>query len=94
MSTTKCNVVRNTVHGAPIRVLSLVMEDFEVLTILKQKQGNRSLRAFARDIDCSPAHLSKTYLKKAALSKKILNYLGLIRKRDCRVSYVRARKTA
>ena len=67
------------------------MEDFEVLTLLKQRQGKRSMRAFAKEIECSAALLSKTYLTHIPLSKKILAFLGLRRVRDCKVTYVKVR---
>lgn len=49
----------------------------EVLEQLRKRQGNRSLRSFAREIGCSAAYLSDVYRGKRSLGPKVLEELGL-----------------
>jgi transcriptional regulator with XRE-family HTH domain len=51
----------------------------QVLKLLKERQGERSLRQFAIDIGISAAYLSDVYLGKRSVGKKILKHLGLER---------------
>lgn len=53
--------------------------------LLRKRQGDRSLREFAKEIPCSVAYLSDVMLGKRGAGPRILTYLGM--KAERRVSY-------
>jgi hypothetical protein len=64
----------------------------EVVGQLKKKQGQRSLREYARSIGCSAAYLSDVYLGRRAPGPKLLDELGLERQVVTKVTYKRKGK--
>jgi hypothetical protein len=61
------------------------MTQEQVLELLKEKQGDRSLREFALEVGCSAAYLSDVYNGNREPAKKILDYLGLTRTRTVKI---------
>jgi hypothetical protein len=47
------------------------------IALLKQRQGNRSLRALAREIPCSAPYLSDVYNGNRLAGPKLLRFLGI-----------------
>jgi hypothetical protein len=63
----------------------------DVIAQLKAEQGERSLRSYATQFDCSAAYLSDIYKGKRDPGPKILKPLGLERKTKTIVTYVKRR---
>lgn len=57
-----------------------------VIKLLKQRQGERSLREFARDIGVTAAYLSDIYQSRREPGPAIQRYLRI--RREVRVEYV------
>ena len=55
------------------------------IDLLRQHQGNSSLRAFGETIGCSAAYLSEVYSGKREPGPLLLNYLGV--KKETKVVY-------
>jgi hypothetical protein len=66
------------------------MRTENVVLLLKKRQGDSSLRALARTIDCSPAYLSDIYKGKRSPGPKILKFLGLVKTVQFKVQYEKA----
>ena len=64
------------------------MTTTDILEALRQKQGNRSLREFAKEVGCTAAYLSDIYRGNRPPARKILNWLGLVRRKHVKVTYV------
>jgi hypothetical protein len=63
----------------------------DVIQKLKDSQGDRSLRAYANSLGCSPSYLSDLYSGKRDPGEKILKQLGLAKKVTRTVTYVKRR---
>jgi hypothetical protein len=57
-----------------------------VIRLLKQKQGDRSLREFAREVGVTAAYLSDIYQGRREPGPAIQRYLGV--RREIRYEYV------
>jgi len=72
------------------RVYTVIMERTEVITLLRRKQGDRSLREYAKHVGCSAAYLSDLYRGNRDPGKKIMLFLGLTKRRRVETTYGRA----
>lgn len=59
----------------------------EIIKIMKQKQGSRSLREFARELDVSAAYVCDVYLGRRFPGPAILDHFGIVATRRVLVSY-------
>ncbi len=59
----------------------------EVMAKLKEKQGDRSLREFADELELSAAYLSDVYLGRRGIGPKLLKALGLTKDEQVTVTY-------
>lgn len=64
----------------------------DVISILQRKQGERSLREFAKELKCSAAYLSDLYRGNREPGPRIMRYLGLTRDRVTNTTYARTRE--
>lgn len=62
-----------------------------IVRLLMERQGQRSLRAFAEEVGCSPAYLYDIYASRREPGKKVLQYLGFRKTRKVEVNYVKER---
>lgn len=60
----------------------------DIISKLKQDQGERSLRAYAASIGCSAAYLSDVYRNRRDPGPKLLRHLNLQRKSVTTVTYI------
>jgi len=65
----------------------------QVIRELKTRQGERSLRQFARELGISAAYLSDVYLGRREPGPKVLQSLGLSKRVGRKVDYLKAPKT-
>ena len=63
----------------------------DVIQQLKTSQGDRSLRAYADTLGCSPSYLCDLYNGNREPGEKILKQLGLAKKVTKTVTYVKRR---
>jgi hypothetical protein len=66
------------------------MSDEQVIAVLKARQGDKSVREFARELNVSAAYLSDVYLGRRAPGPKILSPLGYKRVRTITTTIVKA----
>lgn len=59
----------------------------DVVTLMKRKQGKRSLRAYARDLGISAAFLCDIYKGRRRPGEKIISQLGIGVTRSVEVEY-------
>lgn len=64
----------------------------QVIKLMRAKQGDRSLREFGVEVDCSAAYLSDIYAGKRQPGPKILKPLGLVRSKETTITYAKKRK--
>jgi transcriptional regulator with XRE-family HTH domain len=72
-------------YSAPVR-RTYTRED--VLDMLKKKQGDRSLRRFAEELEISAAYLSDIYRGNRRPGKSVLLHLGLAEQEPAEPMYV------
>ena len=93
---TLCGLVDRPRSRRPVRAALTVfahyanianMDTTAVIKKLKTLQGQRSLRAFAADVKCSPAYLSDIYNLNREPGPTILAALGLEKQRKVTVTY-------
>lgn len=68
------------------------MDTGQVIKLLCEKQGNRSLREYAKEIDCSVAYLSDVILGNRNPGPKILKFLNIQRTKTVTIAYTVAKK--
>lgn len=73
------------------RYCSVMLTLDQIITIIRDRQGTRGLREFAREVGTSASNLSAVCQKKWKPGKKLLDYLGYERIPDAR--YRRKGKT-
>ncbi len=59
------------------------MDSTDLIILLKQRQGQRKQQDLAREIGCSPEHLSQIMNGKRLARGKVLEYLGVRWVDDC-----------
>jgi len=59
----------------------------DIIRLLQQKQGDRSLRSFAADMGCSASYLSDIYLGRREPGPKITAFLGFERRTTVQTTY-------
>ncbi len=59
------------------------MDSTDLIILLKQRQGPRKQQDLAREIGCSPEHLSQIMTGKRLARGKVLEYLGVRWIEDC-----------
>ena len=69
-----------------------MMRTGEVIDLLKDAQGERSLRQFAKELDVSASYLSDLYLNRRSPGPKVLGYLGLQKKRTIEIEYFKDKR--
>ena len=57
-----------------------VLNEEQVIAVIRKEQGERSLRQFAQELGISPAYLSDVYRGNRAPGPAILGRLGLVRR--------------
>jgi hypothetical protein len=68
------------------------MTEQEVIDLLRTAQGDRSLRAFAKEIGVTPAYVSDVYNGRRSPGPKILKYFNIGKTRRTVVEYVFLRR--
>lgn len=63
----------------------------DVIEMLKEDQGEQSLRSYATAVGCSAAYLSDVYNGRRDPGPKLLDHLGLERKEKVTVTYQKRR---
>lgn len=53
----------------------------QIIEMLRERQGDRGLREFAREVGCTAANLSGIYLGKWNPGKQVAQYLGFVPER-------------
>ena len=66
------------------------MNTEDVIEMLKKKQGGRSLRDFARVVNCSHGYLYDLYKGSRDPGNKIMKFLGLKKKRVTETTYAKS----
>lgn len=64
----------------------------DVVKVMKFKQGDLSLRQFALQVGCSAAYLSDIYSGNRAPATKVLDYLGMEKRKTVKVEYFQKKK--
>ena len=70
------------------------MKAKQLIRELRARQGQRSLRRFARELGISAAYLSDIYLGRSEPGPKVLEPLGLRKRIERRVDYPKAPKAS
>lgn len=63
-----------------MREMAKYLDDAAVLERLRKRQGKRSLRTLATDLELAPSHLSEIYAGKKMIPDAVLEYLKLERR--------------
>jgi len=71
--------------------INLGMETEDVMKMLRDKQGDMSLREFADVVGCSAAYLSDLYRGNREPGNKIMRFLGLRKRRIVESTYAKAK---
>ncbi len=68
-----------------------LMKTEDVIEVLRKRQGEMSLREYARIVGCSHSYLYDLYNGGRSPGNKIMKFLGLKKRRVVETSYVKAR---
>ena len=69
-----------------------MMTEEEVIALMKTTQGERSLRAFAEELQVTPSYLSDIYNGRRSPGPAILKFFGIGKRRQVIVEYAFFRK--
>lgn len=69
-----------------------MMTEEEVIALMKTTQGDRSLRAFAGELQVTPAYISDIYNGRRSPGPAVLKFFGIGKRRHTIVEYAFFRK--